>query len=475
MASTLTYTELLQKLKSLTPSATEVEALLREYFSDDAIGSEDWAMVCSALTATSLTAQTLQLVVDGQSELEVGQFAWDPENHTVSIGLEFGSMLQLGMENLRYVHNLTGADIPDGKAVFFDSAAPDDHLTVDLVDASLNGRISGLATSVIPDDGHGWVAKDGRVRDIPTIGLTLGQDIYADPLTPGGMTNTRPEWPDYILFIGTLIKDNGDDTGDVELSIQIVQRDVPTPVCLATYSAIPERNALENIHGGFAQIISGHDLSAGDLTLTGATSQGIGKLVVVVNVGADLDGEITVSGTTVDRDTGATDSHVDTLAIDSLTTDTSGADSNGVEHHDIVGGYITDHWFDGADDVVISSSDTTITDIDVYQISFEQFNSARILIIKSLDMNVLCAVQASASISAYMYKVVVVGDKVTIQSIADIVKNDFITDRYYRLRRGAIDLQLDGRMDGIFVEQAYLGTPSKFRDAGLKVWAEVIL
>lgn len=324
-----------------------------------------------------------------------------------------------------------------------------------------------------------WVYRD--VGDLFTHGdVVLGTAQY--PTLDSAKSAQLPEVPEVItthhILVGRIIVQNGSDTaaaiesafGTVFLGTGITT--ARTPIVLSEHSAIPARNAEENIHGALVPLVTGHDLSAGDLTLTGATEQGIGRLIMVVNTASDFAGTITATGTVVDRETGAeTGAQVSTMTIDSLTTDGTTTDANGQERHDLTSAYITDKWFTG--DVVISSSDTTITDLDVYHCSFEQFNDAPSIRIDALDMNFLCTTATSASLSARLYTVIVTGDAVDITPIAEYVESTFVTGRYYRVRRGDLNVTLDGVTDGIFLTTAYLGSPSKFADAGTKVWASI--
>ena len=116
-----------------------------------------------------------------------------------------------------------------------------------------------------------------------------------------------------------------------------------------------------------------------------------------------------------------------------------------------------------------------MTDIDIYHCSFEQFGDVRSIHLRSIDIKVLCDDGNGASLSAHMYVVDVTGDKVNILPVAEIVRTgDFVSGHQYRLRKGDIDIELDGRTDGIFVNLSYLGSPAKFRDADMKVWADII-
>jgi hypothetical protein len=256
----------------------------------------------------------------------------------------------------------------------------------------------------------------------------------------------------------------------------------PLPLCLATYTEVPNRNALQNIHGGLSKIVNDHNFrDSGNLTLTGVTAQGIGKIIIVPIGGDTFVGTFTITGTTVNRDTGAKlTNQTEIINITNNAEDTTADDANGITKHNFTNALITDNWFDGGDaDIVISTAGTAITQADIYNCAFEQFDSARVVVIQSLDVNVLCTAASGASLSAYMYKVIVNGNIVNIEPIASIVKNSaidpFVENRYHRLRIGNIDLELNGANSGIFVEMAFLGTPSKFADASIKVWAKVIL
>jgi hypothetical protein len=93
-------------------------------------------------------------------------------------------------------------------------------------------------------------------------------------------------------------------------------------------------------------------------------------LVVVINAGSDVVGDITVTGTTVDRNTGVeTPADTDTITIDAVSTDNSTTDARSNPIHELVDAYITSKWFTGA--VVFSTADVNLSDVDIYHCSFE--------------------------------------------------------------------------------------------------------
>jgi len=243
-------------------------------------------------------------------------------------------------------------------------------------------------------------------------------------------------------------------------------------VCLAVYLDVKERAAEWNFHGGISSLDTGSplDTTPTDIVLTA----GIGKLVFVVNAGGDLDGEITVTGDTVDRNTGAvTADDTDTITVDALSTDTSDADVEGNTRHGFEGAYITSKWFSGS--VTLSTTDLTLTDVDTYQVSFEQWNDEPAIEILTLDLNAFAA-NTNAWGYGYLYSLVVTGDK------CDIVREVSLeapaagieADKYYRIRRGNLGISLDGSSDGFWVD--FFPGPlnqNYWEDLNIKVWAEI--
>jgi hypothetical protein len=472
----LTYKELLQEVELLQAKYAGVEKLMREIVTPAGIGSKKYPIIGDYLAVRSIRFDT----DDAPGDLAVGEMAWSGEDKTTSLQTTQNSAISQGKELVQQCVNKTASQIDNGRVVVItDGSGQRGHIEEVIATNDAAKQTVGVATVDFLVNGKGDCTTSGLVRDIPLVGFVEGDKVYLSDSEQGGMQKTQPTGSCHTVYIGTVVFQAG-GRGDVLVDIRYLGRgDGSTPVCLTSYSPRPERNAEENIHGGLIPLVTGHDLSAGDLTLTGATSQGIGKIIVVVNAGTDVVGEITVTGTEVNRDTGAeVVSQTSTLTIDALTTDASSTDINGQDIHDLSGAYITDKWFIGTgvgNDIVISSSDTTITDIDVYHCSFEQFNDASVIHIGTFDMNFLCTDATAASVSTRLYTVIVTGDKVTIEPVAGYVSNVFTADRFYRVRRGNLGLTLDGSKDGVFVTTAFLGSPSKFADAGIKVWANVII
>ena len=243
------------------------------------------------------------------------------------------------------------------------------------------------------------------------------------------------------------------------------------PLSIEFYDAEPSRASEGNIHGGLLSLAVGQPLNAvpTDLPVT----KGIGKVVIVINAGSDLAGEITVTGETIDRNTGAsTPADTDVITVDALTTDDSDTDSNSNVRHAFTGAYITSKWFTGS--VTLSTTNLTLTDVDVYHCSFEQFNDLSNLILNTFDVNMITT-NVAAEFDAYLYALKVTGDKCNVSRQASLnVGADgetAIQNKYWRLRKGNIAKVLDGATDGIWVDIHYSNSPAYVEDVTLKIWA----
>ncbi len=248
-----------------------------------------------------------------------------------------------------------------------------------------------------------------------------------------------------------------------------------TQISFSMYDAEPARSSETSLDGAFIKIADAQPLDSVPTDLV--VSKGTGKIVIVVNAGSDIAGEITVTGTSVDRDTGATTaSDTDIITVDALTTDNSDTDTNGNTRHAFTGAYITSEWFTGT--VTLSTTNLTLTDVDVYHVSFEQFDDTANITLDTFDANILTT-SVNAEFDAYLYSIMVTGDKCNIEREASLnVGADgetALANRYWRLRRGGIAKALDGTTDGTWVDVHYSNSPAFVEDVTIKVWATEIV
>lgn len=249
-----------------------------------------------------------------------------------------------------------------------------------------------------------------------------------------------------------------------------VTETVTISIPLVSYDAQPARASESNVHGGILSLDTASPLDPTPTNIV--VSQGSGKLFIVVNAGSDLVGSVTFTGTTIDRDTGVTTpSDTDVVTINGLTTDTSTTDTNGNVVHGFSNAYMTSKWFTGS--VTLSTSDVTLTDVDTYHCSFEQFNDTHNIELDTFDINVL-ATHVNAELDAYLYSVVNNSGILAITNEAELHLGSggitAVANKYYRLRRSNIAKDLDCSSDGIFVDANYSNSPAYIEDITMKVW-----
>jgi hypothetical protein len=279
------------------------------------------------------------------------------------------------------------------------------------------------------------------------------------------------EWIDTTNDIAYKNVDSSD--GAAVWQQDTVAATINVPVALTTYTEAPSRASEDSMHGGIISLATAQPLDSVPTDIV--VSKGIGKLMIVINAGSDVDGEITVTGESINRETGAsTPADTDTITVDAVSTDGSDTDTNTNIRHSFTGAYITSKWFTGS--VTLSTTDLTLTDVDVYHVSFEQFNDHPAYILRTFDANIYTT-NAAAEFDAYLYSLEVTGDKCNVTREASLnVGADgetAILNRYWRLRRGNIDKSLVGTTDGIWVDVFYANSPVYVEDVTIKVWADL--
>lgn len=239
------------------------------------------------------------------------------------------------------------------------------------------------------------------------------------------------------------------------------------------YDAEPARASETNYHGGLLSLGTSDPLDSVPTNIV--VSKGTGKILIVLNAGSDVAGSMTVTGTSVDRETGATTpADTDVITVDTLSTDTSSTDANGNTVHGFSDAYITSKWFTGS--VTISTGNLTLTDVDTYHVSFEQFDDNPTYTIQTMDSN-LFTTGAAAEFDAYLYTLTVSGSKAVVFNQSSLhvgaIGETAIANKYWRLRRGNINKPMDGSTDGCWVDIHYSNTPAQIEDVTLSVWAEM--
>ena len=180
------------------------------------------------------TQQFIQFNTAGY-EPATGQISWDSDFSTLQVGVN-GAVLQVGQEHLVKAKNSSGdTEIPDGSVVMFTGATGD---VIEVGPAIADGTydnhlIVGITTETIPADGFGFVTQFGLVNNIKTdyAGWGVGDLLYADPVTPGALTKTKPTSPEWHFPIAAVTRVQAE-------SGRIFVRAIPEPKDHSTWSFV---------------------------------------------------------------------------------------------------------------------------------------------------------------------------------------------------------------------------------------------
>ena len=165
------------------------------------------------------------------SLISTGEMTWNPNEGTLDIGLNNGSVLQVGQENNRLVRNTTGSTILNGTVVMFDGTVGNSGRVKVKPYTGVKGTemyIYGVTTQDILSGSDGYMTIEGKVRNINTTGSSVGetwldgQVLYAKPNDSGRLTNIEPTGTEIKIEIATII--NAHTNGTLEVRVVPIDR-----------------------------------------------------------------------------------------------------------------------------------------------------------------------------------------------------------------------------------------------------------
>jgi hypothetical protein len=450
-----------------------------------------------ALTGTPLQLSEDAVKVDGEAIVDQisfdkaaavsvaeGEMAWNDTDKCIDVGSD-GTTLQVGQEDPTRIYNNNGVQIDNGEVVSIESDATSGRIHGVLADATSrsNARATiGLATQDIAVGSEGNVTQRGLVRGVDTSAYSVGDPLFLHASTPGAMQTTPPPSPPTsVVFIGVVVVAAEDGTIWVNVSIpstltELVDVDVSGPatnellvynattstfenktpsltqkLTLSNYVDKPARGKQLAQFGGIEKILDAGSFSAGT---PDAATNGCGKLLFVINAGADLVGDFTVTGDTVDRNTGAiTVGDTEVVTLDGASTDTSDTDAKGNVRYAFSGAYVTTKWFQGA--ISISTTEVDVSDFDIWNVAFHQFGDTPTSVeLDTFDVTGL-PTNTAAWLYAYVYSLEVTNGtcEVVRQGTIEIPDSAIdAADVHYRRKIGGIGKTLDPSTDGIWVD-----------------------
>jgi hypothetical protein len=270
---------------------------------------------------------------------------------------------------------------------------------------------------------------------------------------------------------------DGYDFDRISEEVKATQRYLATqlgvPMFFNWYSQVNQRFGELQANGGLTTLSTGDALSSGTpINVTKNAS----RVMIVINAGSDVTGSITVTGDKVNRNTGIVSvGATEVIPVAGLTTDDTDDTSLGTHRHQFTRAYISEEWFQGS--VALSTTDLTLTDVDTYSISYEEYSDLGHLEFDILDVSAI-PTNVNAALDVLLFKVT--WDPTTKQSNITIIgeMNVPATDvsaanQFMRIRRALGDeahLDYDER-DGWFLNVGfYPDNQTYWSDFTLKLW-----
>jgi len=162
-------------------------------------------MTCAEKKQSAAQYRTFDTSPAGVPTTE-GTLSWDSDDHTLAVSTQFSNVtLQVGQEIHMRVTNKSSVDIKNGEVVYIDGAQGN-RPTIALADASDADKYKmiGMCTHDIDDNANGIVTVRGIVRELDTNAFTEGDLVYLSATTPGGLQNTMPSSPNFVMQLGVV-------------------------------------------------------------------------------------------------------------------------------------------------------------------------------------------------------------------------------------------------------------------------------
>jgi predicted nucleic acid-binding Zn-ribbon protein len=151
-----------------------------------------------------------------------GRLTWDIESGTLDLGLTGTVNLLIGQRTVAQVYNNSGVTLPKGKAVKV-TGAQGQRLTGALAQADSDAdsmTIFGIMLETVSVNNSGYVATDGLVRNVNTLGYSDGDIVYLSPVSAGELTPIKPVAPQHLVQIGYIVNGGSGGAGEIYVKVQ---------------------------------------------------------------------------------------------------------------------------------------------------------------------------------------------------------------------------------------------------------------
>jgi hypothetical protein len=151
-----------------------------------------------------------------------GRLTWDIESGTLDLGLTDTVNLLIGQRTVAQIYNNSGVTLPKDKAVKV-TGAQGQRLTGALAQADSDAdsmTIFGIMLETVSVNKSGYVATDGLVRNVNTLGYSDGDIVYLSPVSAGELTPTKPVAPQHLVQMGYIVNGGSGGAGEIYVKVQ---------------------------------------------------------------------------------------------------------------------------------------------------------------------------------------------------------------------------------------------------------------
>jgi len=151
-----------------------------------------------------------------------GRLTWDIESGTLDLGLTGTVNLLIGQRTVAQIYNNSGVTLPKDKAVKV-TGAQGQRLTGALAQADSDAdsmTIFGIMLETVSVNKSGYVATDGLVRNVNTLGYSDGDIVYLSPVSAGELTPTKPVAPQHLVQMGYIVNGGSGGAGEIYVKVQ---------------------------------------------------------------------------------------------------------------------------------------------------------------------------------------------------------------------------------------------------------------
>jgi hypothetical protein len=175
--------------------------------------------------ASNLSFDYITLNTDPPVVTDAGTLIWNKNEYTIDVITGLGAVVQVGQELLLLYFNDTGVTITDGQVLHPKAGTtiggveiPTPELAIANKWEKSEGTLTVATHDIAPGE-LGFSTRFGRVRGINTSGFTPGQTLWLSATTPGALTGTRPEFPNYAISMGGALNSELAPDGEIFVSV----------------------------------------------------------------------------------------------------------------------------------------------------------------------------------------------------------------------------------------------------------------